>query len=415
MQTDLPQSFRDSARGARAEQILRSCVHCGFCNATCPTYQLLGDELDGPRGRIYLMKEMFESGRPDALVARHLDRCLTCRNCETTCPSGVAYGELVELGRDVIEAEGQRGWLDGLIRRALLAVVPEPRRFRPLVRLGRAFRWLLPAQLRRQVPKLGRRAEGVQAPVQRPQGAPARRVLVLEGCVQRVSTPEVNGALARLLGRHGIETLRAPAETCCGSLALHLGAHEQALDTVRRNLRALAPYLDQVEAVVSTASGCGVTLKDYPRLLAEAQASATTGADAELRALADALAIKLRDVAEYLAELNLDWQRDERFTRLAWHPPCTLQHGQRITGAVEQILHRAGYELVPVRDRHLCCGSAGTYALLQGQIADQLRQRKIGNLTEHAPDAVVTANIGCQLHLASGAGVPVLHWLEVLH
>jgi glycolate oxidase iron-sulfur subunit len=412
MQTDLPLHLLATEQGARADAILRSCVHCGFCNATCPTYQLQGDELDGPRGRIYLIKEMLETETAHPVTRRHLDRCLTCRACETTCPSGVRYGELLEIGRDYLEAALPRGGADRWLRRWLLAVVPRPQRFRRWLVLGRAFRRLLPARLARQVPPaaapdIRTRAADASATNAPPTDAPATRprVLLLNGCVQRTATPGVNQRLSELLAARGIEVVSAAAETCCGSLALHLGAAAQARETMAANVDALAGELDSVTAVVSTASGCGVTVKDYARLL---------GDDIARREAARRVAAQTVDVAEYLHGLETSWARDPRRRRVAWHPPCTLQHGQQLRGLVEALLERAGYELVPVRDAHLCCGSAGTYSLLQPVLAERLREAKLAALDEHAPDVIATANVGCQLHLTTGTGTPVVHWLELL-
>ncbi|MEQ8487040.1 MAG: glycolate oxidase subunit GlcF [Pseudomonadales bacterium] len=401
MQTELPAALLATDRGRRADEILRSCVHCGFCNATCPTYQLLGDELDGPRGRIYLIKDLLETGTATPLARTHLDRCLTCRACETTCPSGVQYGELLEIGRETLEAElprppGQR-WL----RRALLTVVPRPRLFARLAPLGRAFRWLLPARLRNALPPAPKRVRPSSAVAG---GAASGRVLLLDGCVQRAATPDVNAALADLLGARGIEVVRASGEGCCGGLALHLGEAGRAHDAMAGNVDALAPHLDQVDAVISTASGCGVTVKDYGRLMATDPGRAAT---------ADRLAGMTMDVAEYLASLG-GWQRASEHQRVAWHAPCTLQHGQRLRGVVEKLLTEAGYQLTAVADPHLCCGSAGTYSVLQPALSEQLRDRKVAALEAGGPTVIATANVGCQLHLAQGADIPVVHWLTLL-
>ncbi len=404
VQTELPAELIATPAGARADDILRSCVHCGFCNATCPTYQLLGDELDGPRGRIYLIKDMLESGEVSPVAVQHLDRCLTCRSCETTCPSGVAYGELLEIGREFMEPSAKRGLLVSLQRRWLKAVIPFPVRFRRWLRLGRWSRWLLPRRLASQLPPLGKRSTGISGPPANTSGT-VRRVLVMEGCVQRVSTPAVNEALRRILGRRGIEVVSVREESCCGSLALHLGDRGAADATMRRNLDVLAPYLDAVEAVISTASGCGVTLKDYGRLLA---------ADPDYALLAQAFSDKLVDGSEYLHAQGSSWEPAREFRRVAWHAPCTFQHGQRLKGSVEQLLTMAGYELVPVRDAHLCCGSAGTYSLLQPQLAEQLKVNKLTALTCSAPDVIATANVGCQTHMSTAATVPVVHWMELL-
>lgn len=396
MRTDLPQALLATDAGARADGILRSCVHCGFCNATCPTYQLLGDELDGPRGRIYLIKDMLESGTADAVVQTHLDRCLTCRACETTCPSGVRYGELLEIGRDHLETLRPRRGLDRWLRTWLLRVVPNRRRLRRWLRLGRAFRWLLPSSLAMRVPPLPRR-RGAAVP-----DVPAdRRVLILDGCVQSVSTPQVNQALVRLLAVRGIRAEAAPGEGCCGALALHLGETARAQATMRANLRALAAAADGAEAVVSTASGCGVTVKDYGRLLPEDEA-------------ARRIAGMTLDAAEFLHGLDTTWTRAGDHRRVAWQAPCTLQHGQGAAGLVEDLLRRAGYELVPVAEPHLCCGSAGTYSMLQPSLSGRLKRRKLDHLEAAAPDVIATANVGCQLHLASESSVPVVHWLDLL-
>jgi len=402
MRTDLPAVLLATPSGKRADAILRSCVHCGFCNATCPTYLLQGDELDGPRGRIYLIKDLLETGTADAVTRTHLDRCLTCRSCETTCPSGVAYGELLEIGREMLEPEVTRPLGQRIERRWLRHVVPNAGRFRRWLRLGRAFRWFVPARLRAQLPPLGR-SHRVGPRVAAKQAL--QRVLLLEGCVQQVTTPEVNRALRALLDRQGIEVITARGETCCGSLALHLGAGKEARGTIARNLAGLAPHLDGLDAIISTASGCGVTVKDYGRLLAD---------DPEYAELAQRVAALTVDVAEYLRGLDVEWSRDPTFDRLAWHAPCTLQHGQRVTGVVEALLERAGYALVPVADAHLCCGSAGTYSMLEPELATRLRDRKLAALGAHTPQAIATANVGCQLHLGAAAGIPVLHWLQLL-
>lgn len=401
MQTELPAALLATDRGRRADEILRSCVHCGFCNATCPTYQLLGDELDGPRGRIYLIKDLLETGIATPLARTHLDRCLTCRACETTCPSGVQYGELLEIGRETLEAELPRPAGERWLRRALLTLVPRPRLFALLAPLGRTFRWLLPARLRNALPPAPKRLRRASPEAG---GAPHGRVLLLDGCVQRAATPDVNDALAALLGGRGIEVVRASGEGCCGGLALHLGEAGPAHDAMAANVDALASHLDRVDAVISTASGCGVTVKDYGRLLAS---------DPERAATAAQLAVMTMDAAEYLASLG-GWQRGSSHERVAWHAPCTLQHGQRLRGVVEKLLGDAGYRLTAVAEPHLCCGSAGTYSVLQPALSEQLRDRKVAALEADDPTVIATANVGCQLHLAQGAGIPVVHWLTLL-
>ena len=401
MQTSLPEPFRRTPKGRRAESILRSCVHCGFCNATCPTYQVLGDELDGPRGRIYLIKDLLERQQVDSVEVTHLDRCLTCRACETTCPSGVAYGELLEIGREFVEVHHRRSswqrWLRGWLRR----VVPDPASFARWSALGRVFRFALPARLRAQLPA------AQQPDIEQPiiEDPVHGRVLLLDGCVQRVGTPDTNRALRSLLASRLIAVEKATDEGCCGGLSLHLGEHEEALATMRRNLDALAPSLDRVDAVISTASGCGVTVKDYERLFED---------DDHYAVLARELSRKTMDAGEYLVSLGGRWCKRPDLDRVALHIPCTLQHGQRASDPPRQLLEAAGYELLPVRDAHLCCGSAGSYAILQPTLAEELRNRKLDCLQAGEPQVIATANVGCQMHLNAAAGVPVAHWLELL-
>jgi len=402
MRTELPDSLLATPSGRRADEILRACVHCGFCNATCPTYLLLGNELDGPRGRIYLIKDMLETGSADQVTRTHLDRCLTCRACETTCPSGVAYGELLEIGRETLDRQLPRPAAQRRLRQWLRRVVPDAKQFRRWVRLGHLFRGFMPGRLRGALPPVPRRLRPAAAV---PSAEAVGRVLLLEGCVQQVATPEVNAHLRALLASRHIEVLTAAAETCCGSLALHLGAGEDARATMRRNLRALEPQLEGIDAIVSTASGCGVTLKDYGRLLADDPGHAT---------LAARVAELTVDAAEYLQRIGIEWRAVPEFERVAWHAPCTLQHGQRVVGVVEQLLRGAGYQLVEVADPHLCCGSAGTYSILEPELSERLRDQKLAALSVGRPQVIATANIGCQLHLAGAAGVPVRHWLELL-
>ena len=385
MQTAIPADTLATDRGRRADAILRTCVHCGMCNATCPTFGVRGDELDGPRGRIYLIKGMLETGEANAVARTHLDRCLTCRGCETTCPSGVRYGELAEIGREILEEQRpNRGWLQRLI----LSIVPKPKILKPLVALGSLVRGLMPRRYRRLL-----------RPAPRVAPLPDKgRVLLWQGCVQRVVTPEVNAHLARLLEARSMAPFASAGERCCGGLALHLGRTATAEAVMRHNVADLAA----ADVIVSTASGCGVTLKDYGRLLDAADAAA--------------FADKVRDVAEVLADFEFGKRAvgGREVQRVAWHPPCTLQHGQRLTGLVERILAATGYELAPVADAHLCCGSAGSYSLLQPDLAGELKRRKARELTRHEPEVIATANIGCQTHLDDAVEVPVVHWLELL-
>ncbi len=385
MRVELAQELVDTEEGQRAEEILRKCVHCGFCNATCPTYNLLGDELDGPRGRIYLIKGMFESDEVDEHARFHLDRCLTCRNCETTCPSGVEYGELLELGRDYIHRQSP---VASLLERILLWVVPFHRRLRFLVRLGRLVRWFVPKPLKRML-------QPVRTARVEDDGSEAT-VTLLQGCAQRAMTPEVNQHIASLLRARDVTVRFISSEHCCGGLHLHLGRHDQALKHMTQNVKAL--HNETTTTYVSSASGCGVTVKDYGRLLGTQEAVA--------------LAARTQDIAEYLQQFT--FERHPNILRVALHIPCTLQHGQRIHGLIERILKRTGYELVPVRDSHLCCGSAGSYSLLQPELSEQLLDRKLTSLEERAPDVIATANVGCQLHLTSGASTRVVHWVSLL-
>ncbi len=404
MQTKLPEAIVATAKGRRAEEILRSCVHCGFCNATCPTYELLGDELDGPRGRIYLIKDMLETQKVEPVAVTHLDRCLTCRACETTCPSGVEYSQLLEIARDYVSRNYRRGLLDRIKRRWLIRTVPHKQRFRRWVRLGRAVRWLLPRRLREMLPPAVP-ATLLQATPRVSAAVATGSVLLLNGCVQQITTPQVNAALRELLAARSIAVVELAEEGCCGALELHLGEEPGGLAAMRKMLDDIAPWLDEVDAVISTASGCGVTLKDYPRLLAD---------DATYGELARRLHDKLLDVGEYLLSLDLSWRKRDEVLAVALHQPCTLQHGQKLGDEARRLLQNAGYDLVAVRDEHSCCGSAGTYSLLQGELSRELRDQKIGCLEAGRPDVIATSNVGCHTHLAVSASVPVVHWIELL-
>jgi glycolate oxidase iron-sulfur subunit len=405
MQANLLQSLRDTSAGREAEAVLRKCVHCGFCLATCPTYQVLGDELDSPRGRIYLIKQVLEGKAPTAKTQTHLDRCLTCRACETTCPSGVEYHRLLDTGRALVDAKVPRTLGDRFRRWALRAVLPHRALFTPLARLGQLFRWALPAHLRRQL-----------GPWERPMAATgsaahARRMLMLQGCVQPGLRPSINAAAARVLDKAGIDALEVPAAGCCGALRFHAGAQADGLDDVRHLIDAWWPQVQAgAEAIVITASGCGAHVKDYGRLLRDDPAYADKAArvSALARDLAEVVEAESGRLAPHLA-------RDPRsFVRVAFQSPCTLQHGQQLRGPVELLLKAAGYELTPVADAHLCCGSAGTYSILEPELSRTLRDRKVAALTAGKPDQVATANIGCLTHLAGGTTVPVRHWIELL-
>ena len=402
MQTTLADSFRNTPEGEVAERILRNCVHCGFCLATCPTYQILGNELDSPRGRIYLMKQVLEGATPTAKTQLHLDRCLTCRNCETTCPSGVEYGKLLDIGRHIVEEKVGRGPAAAATRAALKTGLGTQLLFNSALKLGQSVRGLMPGFLKAQIPP----AEHAGAwPAPRHE----RRMLVLQGCVQPGLKPNINAATARVLDRIGISLIAAEKAGCCGALAHHLNDAETGLASARRNIDAWIPQLDAgAEAIVMTASGCGVMVKDYGWLLRNDTAYADKAArvSAATKDISEILVAE-RDALKGLAAAP-------KTRRIAYHPPCTLQHGQKLTGGVEALLTDAGFELTPVAEKHLCCGSAGTYSILQPEIAGQLKTRKLDNLQAGQPELIATANIGCLTHLQSGTRTPVKHWVELL-
>lgn len=400
MQTTLSPEARQLPRAAEAERILRSCVHCGFCNATCPTYQLLGDELDGPRGRIYLIKQVLEGAPATAQAQQHLDRCLACRNCETTCPSGVDYHNLLDIGRAVVDAALPRPAGQQLLRRGLRALCANPQLFKALINSGSRLRPLLPQALQDKLPR--------QLPTAKPRPAPrhSRRVLLLEGCVQPGLSPNTNAATARVLDRLGISMQPVSAAACCGAVDYHLGAQAAGLERARRNIDAWWPHLQQgAEAIIQTASGCGAFIKEYQQLLAH---------DPAYRDKARQVSALARDLVEVLHNEPVEQLGVHSEQRLAFHCPCTLQHAQKLGGAVESLLQRLGFNLTAVPDSHLCCGSAGTYSLTQPELARQLRDDKLRALESGRPDLIVTANIGCQTHLDGAGRTPVRHWIEVL-
>jgi len=400
MQTEIIPEFLQTPEGQEADAILRACVHCGFCTATCPTYQLLGDELDGPRGRIYQIKQVLEGRTPTRTTQIHLDRCLTCRSCETTCPSGVKYARLADIGRGLVESRVDRPLAEKLLRRALVKLVPYPSRFGALTRLGRLARPLLPAALKAKVPPP--HPAGAW-----PVAASGRRMLALAGCVQLVATPATNAAAARVLNRLGIDLIEVPEAGCCGAAAYHLNAQVEGLDAMRRNIDAWWPQLQAgAEAILINASGCGAMVKEYGELLHQDPHYADKAA--QVAALA-------RDPVEVLAELDLEsLGQPGRGRKVAFHTPCTLQHGQGLNNLVEPILTQLGFVPTPVPEAHLCCGSAGTYSLTQPALSRQLRDRKIAALESDRPDLIATANIGCQLYLEAATHTPVVHWLELL-
>ncbi|MFC5477019.1 glycolate oxidase subunit GlcF [Massilia suwonensis] len=403
MQTNLADFIKGTAEGNEAEAILRACVHCGFCTATCPTYQLLGDELDGPRGRIYLIKQVLEGAEPTRKTQLHLDRCLTCRNCESTCPSGVKYGRLVDIGRRVVEERVPRPPKDRVKRTMLKEFLPRTSLFKPAYGVGTALRPLLSKEMQDKVQRP--RSAGHW-----PTRAHARKMLVLDGCVQPAMAPNINAATARVLDALGVQLIVAPKAGCCGAVRYHLNDQEAGLDDMRRNIDAWWPYVEneQVEAIVMTASGCGVTVKEYGHLLAH---------DPDYAAKAGRISMLTRDLSEIMPAFEEQLAarlRGKVTERIAFHPPCTLQHGQQIRGKVEGVLRAAGIDVVLCADSHLCCGSAGTYSVLHPQIAHELRDRKLANLEATGAKEIVSANIGCMTHLQSGTSMPVTHWIELV-
>jgi glycolate oxidase iron-sulfur subunit len=406
MQTNLAPEYQNTPDGLAAEAILRKCVHCGFCTATCPTYQLLGDELDGPRGRIYLMKQVLEGETPTRATQLHLDRCLTCRNCETTCPSGVDYGHLVDIGRKLVDAKVPRPPAENAVRWALKQGLPSPV-FAPAMKLGQMMRPFLPASLQNKVP--AKQNAGLW-----PTRRHARKVLILAGCAQPSMSPNIDAATARVLDAAGIQTLVAPKSGCCGAVKFHLNDQDGGKAQMRANIDAwwplVAPGCDSgVEALVMNASGCGVTVKEYGHILRD---------DPAYAAKAARVSELTRDLSELLPDL-VPALRGKLKTApkasLVFHPPCTLQHGQKLRGGVEQHMAALGFAVrLATSESHLCCGSAGTYSVLNPELSYQLRDRKLGNLQPVAGEVIISANIGCITHLQSGTATPVRHWVEVL-
>lgn len=398
MQTRLVESILNTPRGQEADRILRACVHCGFCTATCPTYQLLGDELDGPRGRIYQIKMALEGAQVSQHTQQHLDRCLTCLNCETTCPSGVQYHRLLDIGREYVETQVRRPVVQKLSRWLLRTVLTRAYLTTPFLRIGQFLKPVLPRVLAKKIPPKQR----LTAYQTQPQ---ARKMLMLAGCVQPAMTPRTNHVTAQVLNQLGIEVIEAPGVSCCGALSQHLSATDEAKNFMRRNIDGWQPYLDQgVEAIIITASGCGAMVKDYADLLQD---------DPDYASKAIRVSGLAKDLCEILSESDIKQLKAINTKRIAFHPPCTLQHAQQLNGQVEALLEAAGFELVRIYDKHLCCGSAGSYSVLQANLANQLRERKLHALQAEQPEIIVTANIGCQLHLQAGTELPVKHWIEL--
>jgi len=401
MQTNLAPEFKNTSDGLAAEAILRKCVHCGFCTATCPTYQLLGDELDGPRGRIYLMKQVLEGETPTRKTQQHLDRCLTCRNCESTCPSGVDYGHLVDIGRKIVDAKVPRPTGERFVRWALKEGLTSPL-FAPAMKMGQLVRGLLPETLKAKVP-------AAQEAGAWPTREHARKVLMLAGCVQPAMMPNINSATVRVLDAAGIQTVVAAKAGCCGAVKFHLNDQDGGKAEMRANIDAWWPHVEAgVEAIVMNASGCGVTVKDYGHILHD---------DPAYAAKAKRISELTKDLSELLPHLvdTLRGKVAAKAGQMTFHPPCTLQHGQKLRGGVEQFMSELGFKINTCRvEPHLCCGSAGTYSVLNPELAYQLRDRKLANLAEMKPEVIVSANIGCITHLQSGTGTPVKHWVEML-
>lgn len=400
MQTTLSEKAQRLERAEEAESILRSCVHCGFCNATCPTYQLLGDELDGPRGRIYLIKHVLEGNEVTAKTQQHLDRCLSCRNCETTCPSGVNYHNLLDIGRAVVDQAVPRSTGQRMLRHGLRALLPNPLLFKPLLKIGKSLRPVLPQTVQLKLPR------HITQPKTRPTRTLARTMLMLEGCVQPSLSPNTNAATARVLDRLGISITPISQAGCCGAVDYHLDAQQAGLERARRNIDAWWPAIESgAEAIVQTASGCGAFVKEYGHLLKHDPAYAQKAAR---------ISAMSKDLVEVLQAEPLEQLGARSEQRLAFHCPCTLQHALKLGGAVESVLTRLGFHLTAVPDSHLCCGSAGTYSITQPALSRQLRDNKMTALESGAPAVIATANIGCQTHLDSAGRTPVRHWIEVV-
>ena len=401
MDTQLAPKLQNNAHAVAAEAVISKCVHCGFCLATCPTYNLLGDELDSPRGRIYLIKQVLEGTEPTASTQLHLDRCLTCRNCETTCPSGVEYGHLIDHGRALVEERVPRGLLEKVKRKALLLVLPYKKRLSPLLGLGRLVRPVLPAGLKASVPV--KVSTGAWPSAKHP-----RRMLVLDGCAQASMTPQTNAATARVLDALGISLISQPSAGCCGAVHFHLNEQDNSKTLIRQNIDAWWPEIEAgAEAIISTASGCGVMVKDYGHILAD---------DPNYAERAARISELAKDIVEVLMAEDVSALKSsaESVGKVAFHPPCTLQHGQKLPQVTEALLQKLGFSLTQFKDSHTCCGSAGTYSIFQPNLSHQLRDNKVRNILQSEPDVIVTANIGCQLHLQAGSGRPVKHWIELL-
>ncbi len=400
MQTQIDKQMLQTDAGKAADSILRSCVHCGFCTATCPTYQLLGDELDGPRGRIYLIKQALEGKQVTRKSQLHLDRCLSCRSCETTCPSGVKYTSLLEIGRHLIDQQVERPFSEKLMRQGMKSILPYPARIAPLLSVARTLKPLLPQSLQQKIPQKKRVGECASS-------SHARKVILFEGCVQSVAAQHINRAASRVLDKLGIECIRVKSEQCCGAVNHHLGDTATAVDFARRNIDLWSGHLeDGIEAIIGSASACTLEIREYPQLLKN-----DSGYAKKAQAVSDATV----DLGEFLQQQKTHkLSLIDKPPRIAFHSPCTLQHGLQLKGGTETLLRSLGFSVTEPQEAHLCCGSAGTYSILQPQISTQLRNNKLQALSDNSPDVIATANIGCLLHLQSGAQIPVKHWIEVV-
>lgn len=404
MQTNISSQFKNSPNINEAEAILRSCVHCGFCTATCPTYQLLNDELDSPRGRIYLIKQVLEGNVATKKTQQHLDRCLTCRSCETTCPSGVKYSRLVDIGREIVEQQVNRPLFEKISRYTLRQIIPYPSRLSLLLKAGRSLKPILPIGIKNKIPVTSNKKTLT------PKISKKRKMLVLAGCAQSVITPSTNQAATELLEKLDIELITAPKAGCCGAVSHHLSAAEEAKKFIRNNIDAWWPCVEKkIENIITTASGCGVMVKDYATILKD---------DKQYAKKANRISELAKDISEIITNENFSQitkKSSSNKTKVAFHSPCTLQHGQKLNGVVEKIISQVGYELVNVKDSHLCCGSAGTYSILQPAISKKLLSNKISSLENEQPEIIATANVGCQTHLTTQANVPVKHWIELVN
>ncbi|SIS61444.1 glycolate oxidase subunit GlcF [Neptunomonas antarctica] len=399
MRTNLAEEIKNTSHGKEADAILRKCVHCGFCLATCPTYNLLGDELDSPRGRIYLIKQVLEGTPASAITQSHLDKCLNCRACETTCPVNVDYHRLLDIGTQIVEQQVPRAFTQKVLRSAILTLLPYPSRFTPVLRTAQALRPLLPKSIKAKIPQTD-----TAQPWPKPKHQ--RRMLVLGGCVQPGIAPDINAATARVLNQFDISLIEAKQAGCCGAMSYHLNKQQEGLDFMRRNIDAWWPYVEEgCEAILMTASGCGATVKEYGKLLKN---------DAAYAEKAIQISALTKDLVEVISEQSLEKLAISATESVAFQCPCSLQHAQGLSGAVESLLTRLGFTVNPVEDSHLCCGSAGTYSIFQPELATELGNNKAKALEKTDPDVIGTANIGCMIHLAGKSTRPVKHWIQII-